>query len=402
MKKWLSKLLIVILLSSLTGCWDMRELEHMFYVHALGVDVKNNRYEVYAQILNFSTLAKQESGGSSGGQGEQVGAWVGKGVGSNLNSAIHNLYATAQRRIYWGHLGAIVFSKEALNKGLKETLDTLTRFNEVRHIVWLYGTDKPIEQILNTTPVMESTPVYSKLGDPKEVFEQSSFIEPIRINRFMSQVYEPSRVVLLPNITISEGQWTDPKESHPTLSINGVWLIQNWNLKGNMYAEELPGIIWFSNKANRILLSIPFKGKPAISMTMKQPDSKIIPIIKNGKVAFDVNISVEGSISSKGITMDEKLIEQRAAQAIEDEIHKTYKIAAQKNYDIYNLYNTLYRKDLPQWKKAAKNQSLSLHPDLLRKVKVKVKVFDYGKAVSNPDEIMKFNSKKKTNIPDNQ
>ncbi|TCS96651.1 Ger(x)C family spore germination protein [Hazenella coriacea] len=402
MKKWLSRSLIVMLLVSLTGCWDMRELEHMFYVHALGVDYKNNRYEVYAQVLNFSTLAKQESGGSSGGQGEQVGAWVGKGVGSTLISAIHNLYATAQRRIYWGHLSAIVFSKEALNKGLKETLDSLTRYNEVRHIVWLYGTDKPIEEILNTTPVMESTPVYSKLGDPKEVFEQSSFIEPIRINRFMSQVYEPNRTAFLPNLTISQEQWTDPKESHTSLSINGVWLIQNWQLKGNMFAEELPGIIWFSEDANRILLTIPFKGKPAITMTMKQPNSKIIPIIQDGKVAFQINISVEGSITSKEIPMDEKLIERRAAEAIETEIRQTFEKALQKNHDVYNLFNTLYRKDFRRWNQMAKSHSLTLHPDLLKKVQVKVKVFDYGKAISNPDEIIKSDSKKKEKIPINQ
>ena len=59
MKRILMLLSMLSLL--LSGCWDNKEVQDINYITALGIDYKDNKYIIYVQMLDFATIAKQES-----------------------------------------------------------------------------------------------------------------------------------------------------------------------------------------------------------------------------------------------------------------------------------------------------------------------------------------------------
>lgn len=70
----------VILLS---GCWDTRNIDHIVYIHAIGVDYKDGQVVAYVQLVGFTALAKVEAGGGK----EKAAVSIGKAAGETFNIA---------------------------------------------------------------------------------------------------------------------------------------------------------------------------------------------------------------------------------------------------------------------------------------------------------------------------
>ncbi len=94
-KKIALSLLILMLVS---GCWNSKDIQNMAYVTALGVDYENGRFKSYAQMLNFTNIAKSDTGEV----GKPVPIWVGVGEGKTLTESLTTMYATSQIRVFGG------------------------------------------------------------------------------------------------------------------------------------------------------------------------------------------------------------------------------------------------------------------------------------------------------------
>lgn len=180
--RWVRCLLAAALLTvPLTGCWGAREIEHMIYANTIGVDYVENRVVVYIQMVNFSGIAKKESG-----QAQQQKTTVGKAEGASFVEAIFNLYASSPQRISWSNVKSIVFSEAALKHGMvDQVLDVWDRYYEFRYTVWTMATREPLEEVLNTKSVDELSVIYSQLNSPMRIYEQSSVIAPLYLYKFI-------------------------------------------------------------------------------------------------------------------------------------------------------------------------------------------------------------------------
>ncbi|WP_284286445.1 Ger(x)C family spore germination protein [Alicyclobacillus fastidiosus] len=364
----------------LPGCWDSQELEHMFYIHALGIDYQDGKYIIYAQILDPTALSKESQKSEEG-----LGAWVGVGVGQSYEDAIHDLYATSQRRIRWGHLNAIVFSEPLLaQKGVQESLDMVTRYEEIRYIPWVYCTDSSIPKVLSSAPILESSPVFSFLSDPYAVYRQSSFIEPVRLHRFITNLQEPGRPGIPPEISVKENRWFDAKATYPEIEISGYGLLRNGKLVGRLSRDEAIGERWFSPHISRIPLILNQRGDSIATMTIIKRKCRVRPVIIGGHLRFDAQIQVGGSIVQRGRPLSQAQLESMISKKIEKEIRKTYENGLRYGVDIYTLADSLYRRDPQTFHRyATKDGHLQLSEDSLEHVEVKVKIYDMGKATES-------------------
>lgn len=364
------------------GCWNMREVEHMFYAHGAGVDYKDGKYIVYVQILDFTTLGKQEGGGQEGLS--SGGAWVGKGTGDSIQAALHDLYATSQRRIFWGHLNAIVISESLLKKNLREFIDMMTRYYEFRYTMWVYGTKDSVEDVLLASSVLEASPVYSQFGDPQDVFNQSSFVPPMRFFRLVRELQEPGRTTLLPMVALYEGHWADLKTNYSVVVIEGVASMTDWKLKSVFTRDRMIGLRWLYPDATRIPLEIRGDGKSLATIVFGTPKHRIIPEVRQGRARFKIQLTAGGTIGQldKAITVDE--VKERAQQVIIDEIRKTYLYGLEKKVDILNLMDVLYRKNLRDWRKIWETDDFPLDEESLAGIEVEVVLTDGGRATGPP------------------
>lgn len=363
----------------LAGCGQTEELEHMFYVHAIGIDYQDQKYTVYAQILDFTTFAKQE--GSNGESATKEGAWVGKGIGDTILEAIHNLYATSQRSIYWGHLNAVVLHESVLKTGVQEAFDLMTRFNELRYTLWVFGTREPVQDVLLAAPILESTPIFSQIGDPDDVYKQSSFILRKRLYRVIYEMDEPSKTLLIPMLTLSRGHWSDRQEKFDSLRVGGVAILKGDQYLARMTRSQVKGVRWLQEETVRTPLPVGSPQWPEAALLLEHPEVKITPSVRGGQPYFNIDIKVKGSLSEARRKIPRKELLKKAEEQIRAEIRDTYREGLKRQADVLNLLDALYRKDVRQWKKLSQSGKFLLNESSLEKINVEVRIISGGRTL---------------------
>jgi spore germination protein KC len=361
----------------LTGCWGAQNIDHLIYVGTIGVDYKNDRFIVYVAFTSFTGLAKVESGGAR----EKSGIAVGKVTGETFNIATDNLYPSIQRMVSWGHVKSIVFTKRALKKVvLEDVLDVLDRYNEIRPTLWVYATDEPLKKLFfGAAPLLHSSPYYSLLSNPEEIFQQSSFIRPIHLNRFVADANEASTTVRLPYLNITTRNWAEDKKEKPMLNLKGMCFVDDYELQKCFDRSKLRGIRWMEKGISRTPIYIKKRNKVIASIIVLQPKSKISYQIKGNTPVFNIEVSGSGSVIELREKLTEKQLVRLAQKTVEDEIRNLYKLGLKYDIDTLNLSEAMYRKKSEDWKKFSENGKIPLTDENLKKIKVKISIDTFGK-----------------------
>ncbi|WP_017186865.1 Ger(x)C family spore germination protein [Alkalibacillus haloalkaliphilus] len=367
------RLLIVMLLVLLSGCWDSDEIEDMYYLHSIGLDYQDDQYEIYAQVFNFQALPS--AGGDQGGEGLQ--AIVGKGQGETIVDAVHDLYPAAQRRMFWGHLSSIVFTEEALNNDIEGALDVLSRFYEIRPNLWMFATEEPLEVLLNTFPIMDLNVIFSYFGDPKESHAQSSYISPIIYNEFNANRNEPGRTVLLPVIGIEDDRWVDEKGAKRNLSVNAVSLVQGKQYYGILKDDEMLGVRWIQEETRRSPIVVYNDDlEPSGLAVFRVKEVKMVPNENAQPVTFNIEIEVEGRLIEMLNDVTEEQILASAERTIKENVRNTFNKALELEADVYSFSYELFRQNPRKWKDI--DEDIELGEDTLQEIKVDVHLRDSG------------------------
>jgi len=360
----------------LTGCWGSKNIDHLTYLYAIGVDYKDNHFIVYVETISLTGLAKVETGGTQ----EKTAVAVGRATGKTFNIATDELYPSIQRMVSWGHLKSIVFTKRALKKAvLQNVLDLITRYNEIRHTIWVYATDEPLKKIFEATPFLNTTPYYSLLSNPEEIFQQSSFIRPIRLNRFMADMNEDSKTVRLPYLNITTRSWSEDQKEKPMLNSKGICFLKHYELQKCIDRSKLLGIRWLEKKISRTPVYVKKGNKVVASIVVRNPKSKISYNIKENTPVFYIEVSGKGSVVELSEKLTEKQLIRLAQKTVEDEIRSLYKLGLKYDIDILNLSEVMYRKKPKDWKKFSENGKIPLTDENLKNIKVKISVDTSGK-----------------------
>ncbi|BDG43244.1 Ger(x)C family spore germination protein [Saccharococcus caldoxylosilyticus] len=361
----------------LTGCWGSQNIDHLFYVGAIGIDYKDNRFIVYVAFTSFTGLAKVESGGAL----EKSGIAVGKVEGETFNIATDNLYPSIQRMVSWAHVKSIVFTKRALKKVvLEDVLDVLDRYNEIRHTLWVYVTDEPITKLFfGAAPLLHTSPYYSLLANPSEIFNQSSFIQLIRLNRFEADMREDSKTVRLPYLSITTRHWKEGKKEKPMLNLKGMCFIHDDELQKCFDRSKLLGIRWLEKQIKRTPIYVKKGNKVVASIVVLKPKSKISYQRKGYTPVFNIEVTAKGSVIELREKLTEKQLVRLAQKTVEDEIRSLYKLGLKYDIDTLNLSEAMYRQKPEDWKKFSKNGEIPLTDESLKKIKVKISINTFGK-----------------------
>ncbi|MFS0888920.1 Ger(x)C family spore germination protein [Peribacillus frigoritolerans] len=378
------KCTFILLLSVfvLAGCWDSNEPERLMYANGLGIDYKNGKVLVHLQIINMKGLAKSESGGDPS---SLSAADVGTATGNTLEEALFNLYHTADRRIYWGHLSFVIFSEEALNMGgLKYTVDFLDRYRETRYRMFFFMTKDSIKDAMLISPIENISMAFSKLSDPDDNYHQSSFIPPINLREIIIQLDEPAYQVSIPELKITE-QWTGQDKKKKSLLMESVTIISNNKIKEFLPKNVMNGGRLVNKDFVRDSITL-FPGtKKDTSVVLYDKKTEITPIIeKNGKVRFDVDLKIRASVELMKNDITRKQYESEIKRSIKKEIKKTYQYTQKRDIDLFKLSKILYRNENDTWKRIENEGMIPLEDDTLRSIWVEVELQDTGKQKLSP------------------
>ncbi|QFT90619.1 hypothetical protein FIU87_18400 [Bacillus sp. THAF10] len=371
--KFLSCFFILFLLTSCVG----RELEQTLYVHAIGVDYKDDKYVAYVQFIEFGAIAKQE-----GGRKDTTSNWIGKEEGFSFDMATDKLYETTQQKVSWGHVKSLVFTENALKKeGLVEdVVDVLNRYNEIRHTIYTFGTQSEIESIFNTKPILGISPFYSKLSDPKDIYEQYSIIEPIMLHRLLSYWYDPSRTVIFPYIGTTSENWLENEKPYPALEINGIAAIKKGDFLSFFNHEQLLGLRWVYPGTVRTPVYLFEDDKLVSSLVISNPKSDIKIVEEGNKAQFHLSVECSASIIELREPASIKKLTKLAKKQIEKEIKDTFLAGLEENSDLFNLSYELYKENPKLLKELKKDNNFFLNETDLAKINVEVQIETSGKS----------------------
>lgn len=374
-KKKLAAVLMIPLL--LSACWDTNEIDKILYIHALGIDYKEEEYRVYAQLINIGGLGRGEGGGGT----QTSPGTVGMGKGNTVDAAIFDFYKNVPQRIFWGHLSSIIFTEEALKQQniVLSAMDVINRYRETRYTIWVSSTNSPIKEFLRTFPVLGISPMFTRLSDPRTSYEQSSFVEPKRFQKFIVELNEPAHASAIPRIELLDNYWVEKDKAVPAYRINGIDIYSKSGYKGGLTGEKIKGLSWIK-EGERNSVFIKKDGMQAASIVFSNVKTKIKPKIKKGSLTFTVEIKAKGTLSEIDQELSEAEINQLAKEQIASQIKKTYLAALEKETDIYRVTETIYRKDPQSWKKITNNgRTLPLTKESFEKIIINSKIQTSGK-----------------------
>ncbi|MTW84572.1 Ger(x)C family spore germination protein [Virgibacillus dakarensis] len=333
----------ILILAITSGCWDEKEIGEVNYASTIGIDYVDGQYKLYVQMLDFVNVAKHE--GEK--QGESAPLFLGKGSGETIAEAVNNLYRTSQQPINWGHIGAIIFSKSVLENGIQKVQQSIQRNGEFRYTPWMFGTKEPIEKILGTSGFFQLPPLYTILYKPNDTYKVFSYIEPIRMYSFVSTYKDPGGTALLPSLSFTTGDWVKKEEKDKmhkeTVKVNGVFPISEGKYKQWMSFDEIVGLRWIEPKTSNTPVSIRYHGEMIGMVEIQKPKAHIKLSGSGKETKFTIEVKLKGFVTDLMKELPEKEIERIVKKQIKKEIVTTYQKGIEKNVDVYNLKNKLYR-----------------------------------------------------------
>jgi len=365
----------LLMLILLTGCWDEKIIQNMTYITAIGVDYADGKYICYAQVSNFSNIAKQESGTN----GKLAPIWIARGVGTTLDDALTSLYHFSQMRIFWGHIKVLVLSENVIRKGLNPIFDLMNRYREIRYNMWVYGTKAPLDQIFIEPSINNLNPLVSILQNPEDIYKQSSFIPPLYWYRLIALTNDPVNVSALPSIAISKGNWKEGSKPRSLPMVNGAYYLNLDHLTGWLSFSDLRGARWLENQTARTHLTVASNDKPIADLILAKPRHSIKLIEKGTELHFEVTVKVRAFVDQLHENVSEDVIEAQAARIIEAEINDTYRKGAELGADTLKLELYVYRNHPHKWNEMNDKHKKILGEHALENVKVKVSIKHSGK-----------------------
>ncbi|WP_438350466.1 Ger(x)C family spore germination protein [Paenibacillus sp. FA6] len=367
---------LITMMALLPGCWDSYQIQNMAYVTAIGYDYVDGQYVSYVQVLNFSNVAKTEGAEL----GKNIPVWIGKGEGKTVTDSLISLYQTSQKRLYWGHVKAIVFSENVLKHGIKDVEDSMLRYREFRYNVLIYGTKEPIQDILTQKSILNHSPIETIMSTPEEVYSQWSFIKPIYINTLIASLNEHNLSSKIPSLSIDKSAWHEDTKDKPMLRINGIYFINNYKLSGWLHEDDLKGYRWLQKGLIRTPISIPSEGPPTATIILRKPRFQITPQIVGEKVKYNIKVTTKAYIEDMQEPLTDQNLDKEVEKAIVSEIKDTYKKGLKQQCDVFRLEESLFRSNPQKFKEIYQNtdnKSL-LTEDSLQNIDVKVHLLSSG------------------------
>lgn len=295
-----------------------------------------------------------------------------------MDEALFKLYHAIDERVYWGHLSLLIFSEEALKKErVNSVLNTLTRYTDTRYNIWVYCTDQPLDQFFITVPVLNKGISLTVIGDPRNSYEQESFIDPIDVRRLIIALDEPGHDANIPYISLKK-DWQTQDGVESTIKINGVGVVTTKEFKGYIKNDDVSGLQWMSNQAKRGEITTKYKEK-YLTVTLRNINVKIKPVVNGNNVKFDINIEFNATLASFEENLTSTEIKKQVIEEMKKEIKQTYQAGLEKNMDIYQFSEVLYRKDVKTWKKLQQNGNIKLDNNTIGKININVEKLTSGR-----------------------
>ncbi|GAA4836133.1 Ger(x)C family spore germination protein [Paenibacillus vulneris] len=360
-------LLISVTFLLLTGCWDAEEVQRLNYIVGLGVDYEDDKFVVYGQMINFSSIAKQEQ------QNDSVRNWVGRGKGETVLAAISDLIASGQGTMFLGHVNYLILTENVLKEQmLKKVFDFTNRNKETRYTKWFYGTKEKMYDLLSAKSFFDRSTLDSILGNPEQNYAQLSNLKPYYVNEIVAGMLEPSSTVIIPSVELTEKTWMEQNKPMGILKKSGGFIFNGTRYVGWMKMSDIMLGRWMQSAYEASPLTVQSEQHTTIATLEVKDATHKIEILDRGKgiPRFKAKLKVKGTLMELAEEKPLEEIQRLAEQTIRRELMEYYKKGLALHADVMHLGQLYYKRHPDKWRSIQVDGQFPLNENTLEEVEV--------------------------------
>lgn len=371
----------LILLLSLTGCYNYRELNDLAIVSGISIAKVNNQYELTVEVVN----TKKETDASSARETDFV---IYKNTSDSLQEGFRRLINEAPKKMYGAQIELLILDESLAKSDLKNIMDFLSRDPEVRSEFYvIVGKDNNILEITSTLVNINSKNIIQSLES------NNTYLGSVNLVTFHDLIdnYLNDKIDLaLPAIemvgNVKNGENNNNLENTNTKTfnlLNNIAIFKDNKLVGYLTEEESKVFNLVSNNIRTTLVKNDFDNNEYVINEMVGIECKTEVNPKKNSVSITVEglaaISEANYSGNLEDAKEIKKIEKKLNKYTEDIVKKLIKETIKKyDSDIYGFEDMFYKKNAKYYKKHIKDNWNELFHNLDIEVKSKIEIFEKG------------------------
>ena len=311
----MKKIILIICMFFITGCYDYIEINNLSFISALGIDYEDEKYKLTVEAISNSSDDKE----SLTGKGFTVDA-----TGKTLAKAFNNISLDISKIPYYNHLKVVVVSKEVAQNHMQEIFEYLTRNPKIRKEFFLViSEDYSPKEILNSrsdnVPIVGQEIVKIIENNPKE------------FNASYNLTYQDMLADILNPYVDAKATVITKKDEN--ISIKGIGIFKDYKYLKVLSTKNSAYLNLLINQKSNVTLAKNYKDK---NVTIKLGSTKVRYSFKNNKVI--INVSADGEIIENMPNFD--LLSQKTYTKLNKDFSKILKKELYKFFDSIKKYNT--------------------------------------------------------------
>jgi spore germination protein KC len=377
-------LLIILNLAVLNGCWDIREINELGLVTAVGIDKADgpNRYSVTVQIANPTA-----EGSSDSKSKVKSDVWIGTQEGSSLFDAARMLVDISSRRIMWAHNNVIIIGESMAKEGIIPVVDYFTHNPELRMKTAVVVAKGDAKEYLAAKVGMESPSGVSfiLLEGYRALTAESVESHLLEVSAGLKNEYSNLLItgISLKKSLMPSGDSENKEKSSETIELTGVAVFKKDKMLGWLSPEESRGVSWILNQTKNTVVTVtdPEHGNKSVSVETGSVKAKIKTQVINGMPGISVNVSGKGDIveedgsTNQGMSEVKEHVAELLNKKIEDEIKHSLEII-QKEYmvDCLGFAAIVHAQNDVEWESGLKDKWQVIFPQIPVTVSVDINI----------------------------
>ncbi|WP_246941818.1 Ger(x)C family spore germination protein [Bacillus pinisoli] len=351
---------IIVILLSMTGCWDRVELNDVSIVTGIAIDKgEEQKYKLTIELINAAENAKQQA------QGFAPSITYSQ-EGNSLSELANKMNVGMTRKMIYSHTRIVVLTKEIAEEGLLDFIDYLERSGEFRNDfnILIYEGESAAEALKITYPLQKNSSL--KVNRQIETFYQNWGGDPdIRLTDFITALSSKGREPVLATIRVKgdpeKGKTVENMqtvEQDALIEVSGLAIFRDDKYVGTLGVIDARNYLWLEGlESTSLTVPCQEEGK-FIGVRVRRSSSSIESSMKNGKPYFKVTMKAEGKIeATQCIENLEKIntyqdFEEATEKFVKDDVTRTIQLLQEKyESDVFGFGEALERQHYDDFQK---------------------------------------------------
>lgn len=374
-------LMLLMVTTLLTGCWDSREINDYYILTGTAMDVSDipDQIHVTQQVAN---IEREDSGsGESGSAGGGDPVILLNADSHSLLGSITEINRDSSHKLLFQHNQIRLFGIALAEQGVKKHLDLLMRDHQSRLEIPMAVVDGRAEEALEAKIPQEPISGIYMAG----MFEDQSQVSVkyrVRLIDFVHMLLDEAVAPVMPIIKVTGAG--DKQE----IKMAGMAIFKGDKMIGRLTNDETLGYIWSFGNVQRCNFEVEDDSSRAVLRITNLDCKREVTLREDGGVRVFLSINSVLGVGElqgfKGMEPPELLkhLENLAQEEIKKTIIDCFMTAQNLNADIFGYCTMVYQKYPNQWNQM-KNRWNEIFSNINFDVQVKVTIPATGQIVQS-------------------